>query len=90
MQTQFASDSQAAYINKMLAGKQIGQNLSQLGLNTSGFGVGQQYINEAAAIVEQMNMNIPEQNNINIYYTQVPMLLILQLVLTQIGLIFNF
>jgi hypothetical protein len=46
LQQQFATDTQAAYINKMLAGKQVNQNLSQLGLNTSGFGVGQQLQNE--------------------------------------------
>lgn len=48
LQQQFATDTQAAYINKMLAGKQVNQNLSQLGLNTGGFGVGQQLQNETA------------------------------------------
>lgn len=48
IQQQFASDSQSAYINKMLAGKQINQNLNQLGLNTQGFGISQQAANETA------------------------------------------
>jgi len=48
IQQQFEADSQAAYINKMLAGKQINQTLNQLGLNTQGFGVSQQAANETA------------------------------------------
>lgn len=48
LQTQFASDSQAAYINKMLAGKQLNQNLSQLGLGSGGFGISQQLQNETS------------------------------------------
>lgn len=48
IQQQYAQDSQAAYINKMLAGKQVGQNLNQLGLNTQGFGVSQMLQNETA------------------------------------------
>lgn len=45
---QYAQDSQSAYINKMLAGKQVGQTLNQLGLNTQGFGVSQMLQNETA------------------------------------------
>ncbi len=48
IQEQYAADSQSAYINKMLAGRQIGQNLNQLGLNTQGFGVSQMLQNEVA------------------------------------------
>ena len=48
IQQQFEADSQAAYINKMLAGKQINQTLNQLGLSTQGFGVSQQAANETA------------------------------------------
>ena len=48
IQQQYAQDSQSAYINKMLAGKQVGQNLNQLGLNTQGFGVSQMLQNETA------------------------------------------
>lgn len=48
IQQQFAADSQAAYINKMLAGRQINQNLSQMGLSSTGFGIGQQALNETA------------------------------------------
>lgn len=48
IQQQYAQDSQSAYINKMLAGKQVGQTLNQLGLNTQGFGVSQMLQNETA------------------------------------------
>ena len=48
IQQQYAQDSQGAYINKMLAGKQIGQSLNQLGLNTQGFGVSQMLQNETS------------------------------------------
>lgn len=48
IQQGYAANTQSAYINKMLAGRQINQNLSQMGLNTSGFGVGEQAKNEVA------------------------------------------
>lgn len=48
IQSQYEDDSQQAYINKMLGGKEIESNLSQMGLNTQGFGVTQQALNEAA------------------------------------------
>lgn len=48
LQEQYAADTQSAYINKMLAGRQIGQQLNQLGLNTQGFGVSQMLQNETS------------------------------------------
>ena len=46
IQQRYSQDTQGAYVNKMLAGKQLEQNLSQMGLNTQGFGVTQQMLNE--------------------------------------------
>lgn len=48
IQQRYSQDTQGAYVNKMLAGKQLEQNLSQMGLNTQGFGVTQQMLNENA------------------------------------------
>lgn len=48
IQQQYDANTQAAYLNKMLAGRQINQNISQMGLNASGFGVGAQLANETA------------------------------------------
>lgn len=44
----YAQDAQAAYLNKLLAGRALDESLSQLGLSTSGFGVGQRLANETA------------------------------------------
>jgi hypothetical protein len=65
IQQQFAADSQAAYINKMLAGKQISQNLNQMGLNTQGFGVSQQAANETA-YGQNLNQLILNRNQANL------------------------
>jgi hypothetical protein len=46
--TQYKNDAQQAYINKMLGSKEIEANLSQMGLNTQGFGVTQQALNESS------------------------------------------
>lgn len=48
IQERYSQDTQGAYVNKMLAGKQLEQSLSQMGLNTQGFGVTQQMMNENA------------------------------------------
>lgn len=45
---QYDTDTQSAYVNKMMGQKQLTQNLSQAGLNTGGFGIGQQQLNETA------------------------------------------
>lgn len=45
---QYESDAQAAYINKMLANKALDTSLSQLGVDTQGFGVNQRLLNENA------------------------------------------
>lgn len=44
----YENEAQQAYINKLLAGRQLGTTLSQLGLNTQGMGVQQQLANETA------------------------------------------
>lgn len=46
--TRYKNDAQQAYINKMLGSKEIEANLSQMGLNTQGFGVTQQALNESS------------------------------------------
>lgn len=48
IQERYSADTQGAYVNKMMAGRQLNQNLSQLGLNTQGFGINQQMLNENA------------------------------------------
>lgn len=45
---QYAQDAQSAYLNKLLAGRALDESLSQLGLSTGGFGVGQRLANETA------------------------------------------
>ena len=48
IEEQYAQDAQAAYVNKMLAGQQLNTALSQLGVDTQGFGVNQRLANENA------------------------------------------
>ena len=48
VQTQYGTDAKQAYINKMLAGNTVNDNLSRMNLNNTGFGVGQQLANETA------------------------------------------
>lgn len=48
IQQRYSQDAQGAYVNKMMAEKQLNQTLSQLGLNTQGFGINQQMLNENA------------------------------------------
>lgn len=42
----YEQNARQAYINKMLAGKQLDSSLSRLGLDTTGFGLSQQLANE--------------------------------------------
>lgn len=46
VQTNYAQGAEEAYVNKMLAQKQLNNNLSSLGLSTQGFGVSQKLANE--------------------------------------------
>ncbi|MBR5794550.1 MAG: hypothetical protein IKY26_00220 [Erysipelotrichaceae bacterium] len=45
---QYNKNAQAAYINKMLSGQALNTQLSQLGVDTQGFGVAQRLANETA------------------------------------------
>lgn len=45
---QYNKNAQAAYINKMLSGQALDTQLSQLGVDTQGFGVAQRLANETA------------------------------------------
>ena len=45
---QFEQDSRSAYINKMLSGNQLSSELNRMGLQDSGFGLGQQLQNQSA------------------------------------------
>lgn len=66
---QYATDTRGAYINKMLSGNNINDLLSRMGLNTSGFGVGQQVANETAygqnfaGLTNTRNANLQELTN---------------------------
>lgn len=44
----YAEDAQAAYLNKLMAGRALDESLSQLGLSTGGFGIDQRLANETA------------------------------------------
>lgn len=48
IEQQYKADAQQAYTNKMLAGQQLQSDLNTLGLNTTGFGVSQNMMNENA------------------------------------------
>lgn len=48
IEQQYKTDAQQAYTNKMLAGQQLQSDLNTLGLNTTGFGVSQNMMNENA------------------------------------------
>ena len=55
----------------MLAGKQLEQNLSQMGLNTQGFGVTQQMLNENSYGQTVGNLAMDRNTTLYIYILHV-------------------
>lgn len=62
IEQQYGQDTQGIYVNKMLGGEQIRQNLSRMGLNSSGFGLTQQALNEAS-YGQNLNALMLNRNN---------------------------
>lgn len=62
IEQQYGQDTQGIYVNKMLGGEQIRQNLSRMGLNSSGFGLTQQALNEAS-YGQNLNQLMMNRNN---------------------------
>lgn len=66
---QYGADTRSAYVNKMMSGSGITDLLSRMGLNSSGFGVGQQLANETSYgqnltnLTNTKNTNMQELTN---------------------------
>lgn len=64
IEQQYSQDAQGVYVNKMLGGEQIRQNLSRMGLNSSGFGLTQQALNETAYGQNLSNLMMNRNNQL--------------------------
>lgn len=62
VQQQYEQDAQGAYVNKMMGGQEIQQNLSRLGLNSGGFGISQQAANNTS-YGQNLNSLMLNRNN---------------------------